>query len=161
MAVKPAFRRQGVASSLLRAVDGMAHKMGAAYLCLFCELGNRGAVRLYEQAGYHAVGSSPSVGGFAGSLGLPASKVYGFFYRPLFSLQQQQQQHQQQRRYQQGDDDEEEEAGEEEEYEIAFPSSGRSGGVRGAGTAAGNGPSRWPGQPGLLNRVGQRAFSWW
>lgn len=152
MAVKPAFRRQGVASSLLRAVDGMAHKMGASYICLFSEMGNRGAVSLYEQAGYHAVGSSPSVEGFAGSLGLPASKVYGFFYRPLLLHQ-----HHQQQRYQ-GDDGEEDE--EEEEYEIAFPRSGRSGGVRGAAGGS-KGPSRWPGQPGLLDRVGQRAFSWW
>ena len=149
MAVKPAFRRQGVASALLRAVDGMAHKMGAAYLCLFCEMGNRGAVRLYEQAGYHAVGSSPSVENFAGALGLPASKVYGFYYRPLLQPQQAQQ-HQQQ--YERGKGGEE-----EEEYEVSFPRSGRGG----VGAGVGKGPSRWPGQPGLLGRMGQRAFSWW
>lgn len=144
MAVKPAFRRQGIASSLLRAVDGMASKMGAAYLCLFCETGNRGAVRLYEQVGYHPVGSSPSVEAFAASLGLPANKVYSFLYRPLRVGHGQ--------KVNESDGDEE-----EEEYEVNFRSP-RSG--VGAAKAI-KGPSLLPGQPGLLGRMGQRAFSWW
>jgi hypothetical protein len=145
MAVKPAFRRQGIATSLLRAVDGMADKLGAAYLCLFCETTNRGAVRLYEEVGYHSVGASPSVEAFATALGLPASKAYGFMYRPLgaaspFAAARPQQ------RLEEG-----EEAGaepEESEYAISR-------------RAAKGPPSLLPGQPGLLGRMGQRAFSWW
>lgn len=144
MAVKPAFRRQGIATSLLRTVDGLASKLGAHYLCLFCEQGNRGAVRLYERAGYHAVGSSPSVEAFAEALGLPSSKAYGFMYRPLAAGTGAPAA----RRQEEGEQDEE-----EEEYKLHTRSANKA--------AARAGPSLLPGQPGLLGRMGQRAFSWW
>lgn len=82
MCVKETFRRQGVASSLLKAVDGVATNTGAAYVCLFCERINQGASRLYDSLQYHEVGHSPSVEAFAEALGLPTtSKTYGFFYK--------------------------------------------------------------------------------
>ncbi len=84
MCVKDAFRRQGVASSLLKAVDGVAAKAGAAYVCLFCDTTNRAASRLYNVLGYHSVDYSPSVEAFADALGLlKATKVYGFHYKTL------------------------------------------------------------------------------
>lgn len=82
MCVKETFRRQGVASSLLKAVDGVATSTRAAYVCLFCERINQGASRLYDSLQYHEVGHSPSVEAFAEVLGLPTtSKTYGFFYK--------------------------------------------------------------------------------
>jgi ribosomal protein S18 acetylase RimI-like enzyme len=82
MCVKETFRRQGVASSLLKAVDGVATNTGAAYVCLFCERINQGASRLYDSLQYHEVGHSPSVEAFAEALGLSTtSKTYGFFYK--------------------------------------------------------------------------------
>jgi len=82
MCVKETFRRQGVASSLLKAVDGVAFNTGAAYVCLFCERINQGASRLYDSLQYHEVGHSPSVEAFAEALGLPTtSKTFGFFYK--------------------------------------------------------------------------------
>jgi ribosomal protein S18 acetylase RimI-like enzyme len=82
MCVKETFRRQGVASSLLKAVDGVATSTRAAYVCLFYERINQGASRLYHSLEYHEVGRSPSVEAFAKALGLPTtSKTYGFFYK--------------------------------------------------------------------------------
>jgi hypothetical protein len=155
MAVKPAFRRQGIATSLLHAVDDMADTMGAAYLCLFCEAGNRGATRLYEQAGYHSVGSSPSVETFAAALGLTASKVYGFMYRPLASSLPT-------RRQRVGRGEGNGEVGEEEEGEEEYVISSSKGAPRNWVRAVkAKGPSMMPGQSGLLGRMGQRTFSWW
>lgn len=84
LCVRDAFRGKGVATALLKAVDGIADSLGAAYACLFCERLNLAASRLYISLNYREVGHSSSVNKFAGALGLPtAAKAYGFFYKQI------------------------------------------------------------------------------
>jgi ribosomal protein S18 acetylase RimI-like enzyme len=47
MAVADPFRRRGVATSLLRAVDEQARQLEVPLVCLFVETKNRSAINLY------------------------------------------------------------------------------------------------------------------
>lgn len=47
MAVSEGFRRRGVASGLLKAVDEHAKELGIPFICLFVETKNRSAIELY------------------------------------------------------------------------------------------------------------------
>ena len=83
MAVAEPFRRRGVASSLLRAVDEQARAMGVAEVCLFVETTNRSAIRLYLKAGYNLVPYSPQATAFASAIGLSKGPLAN---RESFSL---------------------------------------------------------------------------
>jgi ribosomal protein S18 acetylase RimI-like enzyme len=55
VAVNPSMRRRGVASKLMRAVDCLALARGAETLYLHVDTANKGAIAMYEGAGYRQV----------------------------------------------------------------------------------------------------------
>ena len=57
LAVKPEFRRKGIASSLLRHCED-AFPAGNFYLMVDCE--NHAAIRLYQKSGYRQTGVRPA-----------------------------------------------------------------------------------------------------
>jgi len=56
VAVRPDFRRQGIAESLLSALETRARGMGLAFLTLEVRAGNGPAIALYEKRGFRSVG---------------------------------------------------------------------------------------------------------
>jgi len=56
VAVAPSFRRQGVASTLLQAMDEEARRRRLNFLSLEVRIGNTGAIALYDSFGYASVG---------------------------------------------------------------------------------------------------------
>ena len=54
--VGPAFRRQGVGTALIEAVEEMARLAGLGNVNLEVTVDNPGALRLYERLGYHRMG---------------------------------------------------------------------------------------------------------
>lgn len=60
MAVKEDFRRRGCATALLQAVNGSLEDFGTDWSALHVHSDNHSAVALYEQAGYHNLGSRDS-----------------------------------------------------------------------------------------------------
>ena len=60
MAVKEDFRRRGCATALLQAVNGSLEDFGTDWSALHVHSDNHSAVALYEQAGYHTLGSPDS-----------------------------------------------------------------------------------------------------
>ena len=56
VAVRPDFRRRGVAEALLRALEARARALRLSFLTLEVRAGNAAAVALYEKRGYRVVG---------------------------------------------------------------------------------------------------------
>ena len=56
VAVRPDFRRRGIAEALLRALEARARAMRLSFLTLEVRAGNAAAVALYEKRGYRVVG---------------------------------------------------------------------------------------------------------
>ena len=56
VAVRPDFRRRGVAEALLRALEERARALRLSFLTLEVRAGNAAAVALYEKRGYRVVG---------------------------------------------------------------------------------------------------------
>ncbi len=52
LAVRPGYRRQGVATALIRAAEDALRAKGIAIFAALIEPGNEGSVRLFEAAGY-------------------------------------------------------------------------------------------------------------
>jgi ribosomal-protein-alanine N-acetyltransferase len=63
------WRRRGLASTLMEAVEERARQAGATVMRLHAFTGNDGAVRFYERRGYRRVGVVP---GFYGRAGMDA-----------------------------------------------------------------------------------------
>jgi ribosomal-protein-alanine N-acetyltransferase len=59
VAVRPAFRRRGIADALLRALATIGRERGLAFLTLEVRAGNAPAIALYEKNGYVRVGRRP------------------------------------------------------------------------------------------------------
>ena len=59
VAVRPAFRRRGVADALLDALDTRASERGLAFLTLEVRAGDEPAIALYRKHGYLRVGLRP------------------------------------------------------------------------------------------------------
>jgi ribosomal protein S18 acetylase RimI-like enzyme len=55
--VKPLFRRQGVATELMRAAALEARDRGREHIGLIVELANQSAVKFYEEIGYSMTGA--------------------------------------------------------------------------------------------------------
>ena len=87
VAVADAYRRQGVASTLLQAVDEHASSLRAQYICMFVDSGNPAALSLYSKAGFMLVNYNPLAESFASAIGLykgPYSgRQYAFVYKRL------------------------------------------------------------------------------
>jgi len=87
MMVSEAFRRQGVAASLLRVIDTHASQNQIDYICLYVEGSNESALKLYERNGYHLVVFSPQAESFASAIGLYkgpfSARQYSFAYKRL------------------------------------------------------------------------------
>ena len=85
--VLPAYRRQGVAASLLQAVDAHAAAQGISYTCMYVEATNTAALTLYQRQGYHLVAYSAQAEAFASAIGLYkgpfAARQYSFAYKRL------------------------------------------------------------------------------
>ncbi|MBQ9662152.1 MAG: ribosomal protein S18-alanine N-acetyltransferase [Oscillospiraceae bacterium] len=60
VAVRPAYRRRGIADALLEALDRLAGERGLSFLTLEVRSSNRPAVSLYEKHGYARVGLRPA-----------------------------------------------------------------------------------------------------
>lgn len=56
VAVRPDFRRRGVAEALLRALEARSRALRLSFLTLEVRAGNAAAVALYEKRGYRVVG---------------------------------------------------------------------------------------------------------
>ena len=56
VAVRPDFRRRGVAEALLRALEARARALRLSFLTLEVRSGNAAAIALYEKRGYRVVG---------------------------------------------------------------------------------------------------------
>ena len=56
IAVRPEFRRQGVAAALLAALEARARALRLSFLTLEVRAGNAPAIALYEACGYRTVG---------------------------------------------------------------------------------------------------------
>jgi ribosomal protein S18 acetylase RimI-like enzyme len=88
VAVNPSFRRQGIGSKLLQAIDELATRRGIETLYLHVDVKNVGALRLYEKAGYRVVNSSdPMYLDFTTSLnlhpGATRGRVHYLLYKDL------------------------------------------------------------------------------
>jgi ribosomal protein S18 acetylase RimI-like enzyme len=87
MMVSEAFRRQGVAASLLRAIDTHASQNQINYICLYVEGSNESALKLYENSGFNLVAFSPQAEAFASAIGLYkgpfSARQYSFAYKRL------------------------------------------------------------------------------
>jgi ribosomal protein S18 acetylase RimI-like enzyme len=88
VAVNPSFRRQGIGSKLLQAVDELATRRGIETLYLHVDVKNVGALGLYEKAGYRVVHSSdPMYLDFTTSLnlhpGATRGRVHYLLYKDL------------------------------------------------------------------------------
>ena len=59
VAVRPAFRRRGLADALLNALHGLGRERGLSFLTLEVRAGNAPAIALYEKNGYTRVGRRP------------------------------------------------------------------------------------------------------
>ena len=59
VAVRPAFRRRGLADALLNALHGLGRERGLSFLTLEVRAGNAPAIALYEKNGYVRVGKRP------------------------------------------------------------------------------------------------------
>ena len=59
VAVHPAYRRRGIASTLLAKLDGIARAGGFAFLTLEVRRSNAAAIRLYGRAGFRTQGVRP------------------------------------------------------------------------------------------------------
>ena len=59
VAVRPAFRRRGIADALLETLDLFAASRKLAFLTLEVRVGNKPAIALYEKHGYAEVGRRP------------------------------------------------------------------------------------------------------
>ncbi len=55
--VGPAYRRQGIGTALIRAVENKARREGLGKINLEVALDNDGAIRLYESLGYYRLGA--------------------------------------------------------------------------------------------------------
>mgnify|MGYP001772919012 FL=1 len=75
LAVRPAYRRRGVGTALLRALEGELAREGARAFRLEVAASNREARRLYEREGYEVVGVLP--GYYGGEDGLLMEKRPG------------------------------------------------------------------------------------
>ncbi len=62
IAVSPRFQRRGIARALLAAAQAEAQARGCCKLTLEVLEGNTGALRAYEQAGFHAYALDPALG---------------------------------------------------------------------------------------------------
>lgn len=85
MAVAPQYRRKGVASELLQAVDADARARNVPLVCLFVESKNTAAISLYMKLGYRLVTYSPQAIAFASAIGLYSgvfrTREYFFMYK--------------------------------------------------------------------------------
>ena len=59
VAVRPAFRRRGIADALLRALETLGREKELAFLTLEVRAGNAPAIALYEKNGYDRAGRRP------------------------------------------------------------------------------------------------------
>ena len=59
VAVRPAYRRRGLADALLNALHGLGRERGLSFLTLEVRAGNAPAIALYEKNGYTRVGRRP------------------------------------------------------------------------------------------------------
>ena len=59
VAVRPAFRRRGIADALLQALQALGREKELAFLTLEVRAGNTPAIALYEKNGYVRVGRRP------------------------------------------------------------------------------------------------------
>jgi len=78
VAVHPAARRQGIGARLLHAIENLAQESETETLYLHVDVSNRGAIALYEKAGYHRVDSdNPMFMEFTTSLNLHPGATRG------------------------------------------------------------------------------------
>ena len=59
VAVRPAYRRRGLADALLHALERLGRERGLSFLTLEVRAGNSPAIALYEKNGYARVGRRP------------------------------------------------------------------------------------------------------
>ena len=59
VAVRPAYRRRGIADALLHALERLGRERGLSFLTLEVRAGNAPAIALYEKNGYARVGRRP------------------------------------------------------------------------------------------------------
>ena len=59
VAVRPAYRRRGIADALLRTLEALGRETGLSFLTLEVRAGNAPAIALYEKYGYARVGRRP------------------------------------------------------------------------------------------------------
>ena len=59
VAVRPAFRRRGIADALLHALERIGRERGLSFLTLEVRAGNAPAIALYEKNGYVPAGRRP------------------------------------------------------------------------------------------------------
>lgn len=60
VAVRPAFRRRGIADALLKALEVLGREKDLSFLTLEVRAGNAPAIALYEKNGYALVGRRPA-----------------------------------------------------------------------------------------------------
>lgn len=61
VAVNPSFRRRGIGSTILRAIDILAERRGVETMYLHVDVENQGALKMYEKVGYHKVLSTDAM----------------------------------------------------------------------------------------------------
>ena len=59
VAVRPAYRRRGIAGALLQALETLGREKALSFLTLEVRAGNAPAIALYEKNGYACVGRRP------------------------------------------------------------------------------------------------------